>query len=156
MTQRSVTHHTMVLQRTYDAAPARVFAAWSDPELKTRWFKGPEDWESSEFSMDFRVGGREVNRGGPPGGTVHVYEGVYHDIVPDQRIIYSYEMRADQTRISVSLATVEFKPEGSGTRLVLTEQGAFLDGFDQPELREQGTHHLLDALEMELKRQATA
>jgi uncharacterized protein YndB with AHSA1/START domain len=156
VTQRSVTHHTMVLQRSYDAAPARVFAAWSDPELKARWFKGPEDWESSEFSMDFRVGGREVNRGGPPGGAVHTYQGVYHDIIPAQRIIYTYEMLADQTPISVSLATVEFKPEGSGTRLVLTEQGAFLDALDRPELREQGTHHLLDALETELRRQATA
>jgi len=57
----------------------------------------------------------------------------------------------------VSLATVEFKAEGSGTRLVYTEQGAFLDGQDKVEYREQGTGGLLDALGAELERQtATA
>ena len=57
-------------------------------------------------------------------------------------------------RISVSLATVELKREGKGTRLVFTEQGAFLDGFDDSGGRERGTADLLDALGRELKRQA--
>jgi hypothetical protein len=55
-------------------------------------------------------------------------------------------MHLDQTRISVSLATIELQPDGDGTRLVFTEQGAFLDGFDDPGLRERGTADLLDAL----------
>ena len=49
-------------------------------------------------------------------------------------------------RISVSLATVEVKAEGKGTRLTLTEQGAYLDGSDDGSLRKQGTEGLLDAL----------
>jgi hypothetical protein len=60
-------------------------------------------------------------------------------------------MLRDETRISVSLATVELKPEGAGTRLTFTEQAAFLDGEDQPDLREQGTGSLLDALGKELR-----
>ena len=76
----------------------------------------------------------------------------YHDIVPDQRIVYAYDMYLDQTRISVSLATVELQPVGNGTRLLFTEQGAFLDGHDQPQYREQGTGDLLDALGAELRR----
>src|ERR671911_1699181 len=146
MTERSVTHATFVIERTYDAAPARVFAAWADPAVKARWFAGPDEWESGKYELDFRVGGRERASGGPPGGPVHTYEARYHDIVPDQRIVLTYDMHLDDARISVSLATVEFRPEGTGTRLVFTEQGAFLDGYDEPSERERGTRDLLDGL----------
>jgi uncharacterized protein YndB with AHSA1/START domain len=146
MNERSVTHDTFVIERSYDAAPARVFAAWADPVIKARWFAGPEEWGPTEFDLDFRIGGREISRGGPSGGPIHSYEARYHDIVPDQRIVYTYDLYLDEHRISVSLATVEFKPEGAGTRLTFTEQGAFLDGHDTSGLRRQGTGDLLDAL----------
>ena len=88
------------------------------------------------------------------GGPVHTYDAIYQDIVADQRIVYSYDMHLDERRISVSLATVEFKPSAGGTRLVFTEQGAYLDGFDDPAVREEGTRELLGALDAELRRQA--
>ena len=156
MNKRSVTHATFVIERTYDASPARVFGAWADPEAKRRWFAGPDDWESGGFELDFRVGGRERASGGPKGGPVSNYDALYQDIVPDQRIIVSYDMHLDDKRISVSLATVELKPEGAGTRLTFTEQGAYLDGFDDPSLREKGTRDMLDALDAELRRQPTS
>jgi uncharacterized protein YndB with AHSA1/START domain len=140
MTERSVTHSTFAIERTYEASPARVFAAWSDPEAKARWFG------ASDFELDFRIGGRELNRGGPDGGPVFTYDALYQDIVHDERIVYTYDMLMDDTRISVSVATVEFEPSGDGTRLTFTEQGAFLDGHDTPEQREHGTGTLLDAL----------
>jgi uncharacterized protein YndB with AHSA1/START domain len=99
-----------------------VFAAWADPAEKTRWFAGPKDWESGKCELDFRVGGRERTSGGPQGGPVHYYEARYQDIVPNERIVSTYDMPLDDRRIAVSLATVEFKPEGRGTRLVFTEQ----------------------------------
>jgi uncharacterized protein YndB with AHSA1/START domain len=147
MTDRSVTHSTFVIERDYAAPPARVFAAWSDPGAKAQWFG------ASDFELDFRVGGREVNRGGPEGGPVFTYDALYQDIVEDERIVYTYDMHLNGQRISVSVATVEFKPQADGTRLVFTEQGAFLDGFDDPRMREQGTGGLLAALEKELKGQ---
>jgi uncharacterized protein YndB with AHSA1/START domain len=142
----SVTHSTFSLERTYDASPARVFAAFADGEQKSRWFGGPDDWSEPVFEFDFRVGGRETNRGGPKDGPIHSFEALYYDIVPDERIVYSYEMHLDDKRISVSLATIELAPLADGTRLTLTEQGAYLDDFDDPKLRETGTWDLLEAL----------
>jgi uncharacterized protein YndB with AHSA1/START domain len=152
--KRSVTHASFVIERRYDAAPTTVFAAWSDVKAKSQWFAGPDDWGPNEHTLDFRVGGREFSRGGPPGGQVHTYDARYFDIVPNERIILAYDMHLDDRRISVSLATVEFKPEGKGTRLTFTEQGAFLDGYDNPADREHGTSALLDALGRALARRA--
>jgi uncharacterized protein YndB with AHSA1/START domain len=147
MTERSVTHATFVIERTYDTSPARVFTAWTQPAAKARWFA-----RDAEFELDFRLGGQELNRGRAPDGQVYSYEARFQDIVPGERIVYTYEMHSDETRISVSLATVEFKQDGAGTRLIYTEQGAFLDGHDTPAQREQGTGSLLDALGEELLR----
>ena len=153
MTERSVEHATFAVERTYDASPERTFAAWADPEAKARWFGG--SGEATEFELDFRVGGREITSGGPEGGPVFAFEGHYQDIVPNERIVYSYDMHMDGTRISVSLATVEFKADGGGTRLIFTEQGAFLDGLDTADQRRQGTGTLLDTLGQELRREST-
>lgn len=147
MSKRSVTHGSFTLQRFYDAAPARVFAAFADQQVKDTWFTGPAEWaEGSGHEMDFRVGGREVDRRGPQGGPMHTFQCLYQDIVPNERIIYTYDMLLGDERISVSLTTLEFHAEGTGTRLVLTEHGAFLDGFDNPQTREDGTRGLLDLL----------
>jgi len=146
MTKRSVTHATFTIERTYDASPAKVFNAFADPAAKARWFGGPPDWDRLESTMDFRVGGRETSRGGPKGGTVHSFDALYQDIVPNERIVFTYDLHLDDKRISVSLTTIELKPAGGGTKLTFTEQGAFLDGFDDPSVREHGTRELLDAL----------
>ena len=144
-----VTHATFSLERSYPAPPARVFAAWADPAAKARWFApGP----GAGHQLDFRVGGREVATGGPEGGPLMTFETLYRDIVPEQRIVYTSTLSAGADLMTVSLTTVEFTPgEGGGTRLVLTEQGAFLDGQEQPAWREQGTADQLEALAAELK-----
>ena len=150
---RYVTHATFSLERDYPVAPARVFAAWADPAAKARWFAASPD---SGHRLDFRVGGREVTHGGPEGGPVMTFESLYRDIVPQQRIVYTSTLSAGDDVMSVSLTTVEFRPaEGGtaegGTRLVLTEQGTFLDGREEPAWREHGTAAQLDALAAELK-----
>ncbi len=147
MTEHSVKHSTFTLERTYAAPPAAVFAAWSDRDTKAKWFATDDD----RYTLDFRVGGTEAVHGGD--GAELVARGVYQDIVPDERIIYTYDMHLDDKRISVSLATVEFKPAGGGTRLVFTEQAVFLDGYDDAAQREHGTRELLDNLGVELRRE---
>ncbi len=139
---RSVEHDTFVIERRYPAAVSRVFAAWADPAAKATWFGGP----GQAHTMDFRVGGREHNSGGPEGGPTYSYDSVYQDIVENERIVHTYDMHLDDQRISVSLAIVEFHADGDGTRLVYTEHGAYLDGLDKPADRAHGTGALLDAL----------
>ncbi|MCE9650037.1 MAG: SRPBCC family protein [Parvibaculum sp.] len=151
MSARSAIHSTFTIKRLYDATPTRVFAAWSTPE-KTRWFVGPDNWDKSNHQIDFRVGGAESVSGGPAGGPVHYYDARFQDIVPNERIVSTYDMHLDEVRISVSLATVVLTPEGKGTRLVYTEQGVFLDGHDDAGSRERGTRDLLDNLEAHLAR----
>lgn len=148
MSGRSVEHATFVVERTYRASPERAFAAWADPTAKARWFADSE----ASLELDFRVGGRERNRGTAPDGNAFRYEALYQDIVPAQRIVYTYDMHLQEMRISVSLATVEFTPVAdNGTRLVFTEQGAFLDGHEFPARRAEGWGSLLDALEKEVQ-----
>jgi len=150
--QRSVQHATFVIEREFAYPPARVFAAWADPKAKEKWFGGPSgQWTPLERQMEFRIGGRERAKGRWAGGRVTDFQAVYHDIVPDQRIVYSYAMHVDEKRISVSLATIEFAPSGKGTKLILTEQGAFLDGYDDAGSRERGTGALMDALTKSLE-----
>jgi uncharacterized protein YndB with AHSA1/START domain len=152
MTERSVTHATFVIERVYDATPRRVFAAWSDPKAKRRWYVDGEGFLTDAYELDFRVGGAERARGGMTNGMTYANDTLYQDIVPGERIVFAYAMDVNGKRISASLATVEFKPEGKGTRMVFTEQGAFFEGSDTGAGREQGWKSLLDGLGKELER----
>ena len=148
MSERSVEHATFVGERRYKASPGRAVAAWADPEAKARWYVDSD----AQLELDFRVGGRERSRGTAPDGSAYSYEALFQDIVPAERIVYTYEMLLQETRIAVSLATVEFTLVGDGdTRLVFTEQGAFLDGHESPARRAEGMGGLLDALGEELQ-----
>jgi uncharacterized protein YndB with AHSA1/START domain len=152
VTARSIIHDTFTIERTYPAAPSRVFAAFASAEAKNIWGDTgdlePADGEAGIKEFDFRAGGRE-RFGFKMAGTNYRYDARYYDIVPDQRIIYAYEMYAGDARISVSVAAIEFAKSGDGTTLTVTEQGAYLDGIDGPQapsLRKEGVTEMLDNL----------
>ena len=147
MTDRTVVHDTFVIDRTYAASPARVFAAFADAETKKQWWGDDDIEKNADHVIDFRVGGRESMSGSvPDGSALFTFDALYQDIVENSRIVYSYDMTMNGQRISVSVATLEFYANAGGTRLVLTEQGAYLDGLDTSAQREEGTRALLDAL----------
>jgi uncharacterized protein YndB with AHSA1/START domain len=143
---RSVAYGTFTIERTWGVARGAVFKALTDATAKAKWFGGGPGFTLLSREVDIRPGGREHLSGRWESGLVSSFDAVYHDIVPDERVVYSYTMHLDHRKISVSLATFELKSERSGTRLLLTEQGAFLDGYDDAGSREQGTRQLLDAL----------
>ncbi len=148
MTDRSVVHGSFSIERTYPATPQRVFAAWASQPEKDRWFGEGDDFLASteRYTLDFRVGGRERLAGTLPDGRTFSYDALYQDIVDDERIVASYDVRIGGRRMSVSLMTVEVAGVPGGTRLLLTEQGAFLDGLDTNAQREEGARDSLDQL----------
>ncbi len=149
---RSATHTHFVLDRRFKASPARVFHAWADPDAKRRWSDCHADTGTTEYSLDFRPGGRETYRATLSDGTRMTVDKTFLEIVPDARIIFAYAMAANDRSLSASLVTVEFHADGDGTRQVLTEQLAYLDGHEDRDERMRGTNEGLDRLELEFSK----
>ena len=144
-------HAVFTIERRLAAAPARVYAAFAEAQAKNQWFARGEDLTLLRNDFDFRIGGEENVHGRWKSGMVSKFHAIYCDVVPERRIVYVYDMHLDERKISVSLATVEFEPDGEGTRLRVTEQGAFLDGYNDAGAREQGTNKLMDVLARSLE-----
>jgi uncharacterized protein YndB with AHSA1/START domain len=151
-----ILHNTFVIERNYPQPPAGVFAAFSQPARKRRWYVESEH-EIREFEMEFRVGGNERFRycfkeGHPIAGSEIANESTYHDIVPEQRIVMTSRMSLNGKPITVMLSTFEFRPSGTGTELVLTHQGTYIEWPDGAHMIEEGWRGLLGRLETEVAR----
>lgn len=148
----SIIHKSFVIERTYPTPAARVFHAHADPDKKRRWFAEGEGFVVDGFTLDFQVGGFERARfrfgnDGPP----MTYDGVFLDIVPNERIVIAYAMTIGGTPMSSSLSTIELVPNGTSTLLRFTEHTAFVDGNDSSSGRREGSLGLLEALARELE-----
>ncbi len=143
----SVTHATYVIERRYRRPRTRV-RGLADPATKARWLSGPDEWSRGAHELDFRVGGRgsEVT---PPAGPESTFTAHFLDIVDGERIVYSYEMRLGDTRISVSLATVLIEPDGDGSRLTSRSRARSLPAATARR-RKHGMGQLLDNLGQEI------
>lgn len=150
MTIPQISHGTFRIDKTYNAPAEDVFAAWADLESRAQWFVGPGDWKEVKREMDFRVGGKEVLHSRFGSGYEPIYEARFHRIVPDRQIVFVYDMHLNGKHHSLSLATIEIESlEKNQSRLVFTEQVAFLDGTEGrkgTKDREDGTAELLKLL----------
>jgi uncharacterized protein YndB with AHSA1/START domain len=144
--QRSQTHATFVVERTYSAPVAQVWHALSDTAARDEWFGGGPEFDVEDKSHDFRVGGHAVEDGQWHGGPRSRFDATYTDIVDQQRIVFTYDMWADERHMSTSITTIVLEPVGQDTLLTYTEQAVHFDGLDTVEGREQGTRGLLDNL----------
>ncbi|MBA3581986.1 MAG: SRPBCC domain-containing protein [Gammaproteobacteria bacterium] len=146
MTHHNTQHDSFVIERHYHTTPDELFNTWASAEAKARWFAGPESWTVMKREFDFRVGGREYLSGEFSDGVISTFSCYYQEIIPSQRIIYSYDMHLNNKRISVSLVTVIFSAMNNETQLTYTEQAVFLDPLDNAQNRKRGTEALLNNL----------
>lgn len=146
MTTGIASHGTFSVTRRYPHPVAKVFRAFSDLATKRKWFAEGEGFTVHEYTMDFREGGRERCVFEASDGSMGRNDTVYLDIVPGTRIVTAYTMDWAGARLSSSLLTLEFREDGTGTSLTLTEQGYYLSNSDGVTGREAGTRELLDAL----------
>ena len=148
---RPAVHSTFRIERHYKVPPARVFAAYADTAAKRRWMVEGDGFEVFEYKADFCVGGGEYARFNYKGGPEMLMVATYQDIIPNERLIYSYRMTLGGAPMSASLTTVELTPaDGGGTLLLHTELGAYRDGADDGTGREHGTRELLESLAKEI------
>jgi len=151
MKEQTVVHNTFVIERSFAATPERVFAAFSDPAKKRRWFGEGRHHELEIFETDFRTGGTEkvhyrFGAGTPFPGALLTNEGIYQDIVPGSRIVMAAKMTLKGACISMSLTTFEFSEKEGGTEMIFTHQGVFYEGSGGPEMRKEGWEGLFGKL----------
>ncbi|MCG7504215.1 SRPBCC family protein [Mesorhizobium retamae] len=142
----TIEHKTFVVERELAASPKHAFRFFSEPALKERWTSCHPDWTVLEEAFDFRVGGVEAKRWRTDKGDEQTFLARYLDIVPAQRIVYAFDMSFAGERLSASLATVELFAEAARTRMVFTEQIAWLGDASMLPLRIAGTGDGLDLL----------
>ena len=153
-------HGMFTIERRYDASPERVFRAYSDPVAFRRWFVDAPGASVHEWLHEFHVGGRGGGRYRFGDHAEGFNDTRFLDIVENARIILSYVMGSvaagERMRASASLATIELLPDGPGTRLIYTEQGAYFgeDGGAHIPMREEGCIQMLENLAGELDRPA--
>jgi uncharacterized protein YndB with AHSA1/START domain len=146
-----IVHDTFTIERTYDTSVARLYEAWADPALKNQWFAGPEGWTELERKNDFRVGGVDISHGRHAGGIESRCVATYHEIVPNERIVFVYDMHVNGSLISVTLGTAAFVAKGKSAQLAYTEQSVYFDtpfapAAQGPAGRKQGTEQIMDQL----------
>lgn len=150
----TVEHTTFTIERALPARPRHAFRFWAEKALKRRWTDCHPDWTVLEDRFDFTAGGEEAVRWRTAEGVEQTFTARYLDIVPGEHIIYAFEMSSAGKRVSASLATVEFRSGGAGTRMLYTEQMAFLASAEAMQMRIAGTgtgfDRLVDALAMDV------
>ena len=135
---------TLEITRFINAPPARVYAAWTDPEELKRWF-GPEDVRTIDIAADVRVGGKyrwDIVR---EDGEKWTCLGEYRELVPGKKIVFAWKWDDDEAwKNHDSIVTIELSPRDGGTELKLTH--AQLPSEESRERHHEGWTSLLDRL----------
>ncbi|NZA26490.1 SRPBCC domain-containing protein [Luteimonas sp. SJ-92] len=152
----SLPHACVRLDRTYPVPSSAVFAAWSRRDAVLDWCSPGPGWTFEYDAFDFRTGGTDVCRFGPEAGPVWTNRNRYEQILPQQRIVYTSTLSSGGALGFAGLVTVEFEDAGGQCRMLLTEQGAYLDGSDDSAGHRAGWNDMLDALGEHLQRRRVA
>ena len=145
----TLAHATIVMERTYKASPARVFAAWADVEARKRWSAPAESICIVYEESNFQVGGRDVSRCIEPGNADYVATVHYLDIRPDARVVFAEAVAHGNVNVSSALISMELTPAGAATQLTLTMQIVAFDGSKMEDGYQFGWSAALDNLAKE-------
>jgi uncharacterized protein YndB with AHSA1/START domain len=110
---------SLTLKRRFKAPPAKVFAAWTDPEKVKHWM-GPGRVFVEHAESDSRVGGRYRWQMKSPEGGEHDVSGIFREFVANEKLVFTWAWKTTPER--ESLVTVLFQPDGDGTLLTLTHE----------------------------------
>ena len=104
------------LERHYPVAPEKVWRAWTDPQAVAKWW-GPGPGEPVSLAeLDVRVGGRFRIVFGGADGKLHECAGVYKEVVPNQKLVFTWSWPRT-TPERESLVTIVFRKTPEGTAL---------------------------------------
>lgn len=78
----------LILKRTFNASPEKVFAAWTGPAILKRWF-APLPWTTTRADLDVRVGGASLIVMRSPEGKEFPGHGVYLEVVKNERLVFT-------------------------------------------------------------------
>ena len=154
-TARSAVHSTFTYQRRYPHAPAAVWHALTDATAMRDWyFADQAGLAIDEIVSRAEVGERQRIVGRFTDGTPFELRATFTDVVPQERLVATYEVQIGGAHVSSSISTAELAADGDGTELRFVDQSTHLDGHEDPAQRERGWHGLLDALGTSLDRRA--
>jgi uncharacterized protein YndB with AHSA1/START domain len=114
---------SLTIKRRLNATPARVYSAWTDPEKMMRWWKPTDAGRTVIAEADVRVGGSFHIVMHTPTGDKHDISGVYQEVIPNEKLVFSWSWRSTPER--QSLVTLTFKPDSDGTLLTLMHEHFF-------------------------------
>jgi uncharacterized protein YndB with AHSA1/START domain len=118
------------VRRRLAAAPPKVFAAFADPSLVSRWLTPSPEVALTVLQFDFRIGGKYRFAYHVPGGATMFVNGVYRAIEPPSMIVFSWNIEPPDEHAGIrSEVTITLLPDGTGTHLQirhaeLTQPGA--------------------------------
>jgi uncharacterized protein YndB with AHSA1/START domain len=146
MTSHDLKHTTLVFERICAAPVERVFAAFANPAERANWGTPSETAAFIYDKGDFRERGEDVFRCGDKSNPQYRGVTTYYDIAPNERIIASEVVESKGRKLLISMSTTTFKPEGTGTRLIVTAQLTSLTGEDMLNGAKFGHNASLDNL----------
>jgi uncharacterized protein YndB with AHSA1/START domain len=111
---------SLSIVRKLDAAPAKVWRAITEPEMLKQWMAPSDAFKIPVAEGDVRVGGRYHIVMHAPDGEVHDVSGVYREIVPNKKLVYTWAWKSTPERESV--VTIELRAAGGGTELTLRHE----------------------------------
>jgi uncharacterized protein YndB with AHSA1/START domain len=142
MATQTVSKPSLTLKRRLKAPPAKVFAAWTDPEKVKGWM-GPGEIKVVSVESDARPGGRYRWVMQNPAGEIHDVSGTYREFIPNQKLVFTWAWKSTPER--ESLVTVLLTPDGDGTMLTLTHEQFFDE--EARDRHQQGWTAALDKME---------